>query len=54
MPYNLFLEEEDDIDSRQSKIGLNQLREIDKAVLAELPQYYEMFLKRLELLRNIS
>lgn len=37
-----------------TKIGLNQLREIDKAVFAELPQYYEMFLKRLELLRNIS
>lgn len=37
-----------------TKIGLNQLREIDKAVFAELQQYYEMFLKRLELLRNIS
>ncbi len=37
-----------------TKIGLNQFREIDKAVFAELPQYYEMFLERLDLLRNIS
>ncbi len=33
-------------------IGLNQLREVDKGVFSELPQFCEMFYKRLELLEN--
>lgn len=34
-------------------IGLNQLKEVDKAVFQELPEVYEMFCKRLELLKMV-
>lgn len=37
-----------------TKAGLNQLREIDRAVFAEMPQYYDMFLRRLELLESVE
>lgn len=33
------------------KIGLNQIKEVSEAIFSELPQFYEMFCKRLELLR---
>lgn len=33
-------------------IGLNQIKEIDKDIFANLPQYYDMFQQRLELLKN--
>ena len=33
-------------------VGLNQIKEIDKDIFASLPQYYDMFLQRLELLKN--
>lgn len=36
------------------KIGLNQIEEVKKEVFNELPQFYEMFYKRLELLRSIK
>lgn len=36
------------------KIGLNQIREVNKDVFNELPQFYEMFCKRLELLKSIE
>lgn len=35
------------------EIGLHQIREIEKEWFASLPQFYEMFVKRLELLRTI-
>lgn len=35
-----------------TKIGLNQIREIDETVFEELPQYYKMFLQRLNLLKT--
>lgn len=35
-------------------IGLNQIEEVKKEVFNELPQFYEMFYKRLELLRSIK
>ena len=35
------------------RIGLNQIQEIDKKIFQELPQFYEMFCKRLALLRSI-
>ncbi|MCI8635555.1 MAG: hypothetical protein HFJ05_08135 [Eubacterium sp.] len=34
-----------------ARIGLNQIKEVPEAVFGELPQYYEMFCKRLELLK---
>lgn len=34
------------------KIGLNQIKEVRQAVFQELPQFYEMFCKRLELLQE--
>lgn len=34
-------------------IGLNQLKEVDKAVFQELREVYEMFCKRLELLKMV-
>lgn len=34
------------------RIGLNQIREVRKEVFGELPEYYEMFCKRLELLQS--
>ncbi|MDE7204045.1 MAG: hypothetical protein K2O91_19635 [Lachnospiraceae bacterium] len=37
-----------------TKIGLNQVREIDKTIFAELPQLYDMFLQRFNLLKNIK
>ena len=37
-----------------TKIGLNQIKEISKEVFNELPQFYEMFCKRLELLKSIK
>ena len=36
------------------KIGLNQIKEVKKDVFHELPQFYEMFYERLELLRSIK
>lgn len=33
------------------EVGLNQIKEVRREVFAELPQYYEMFCQRLELLR---
>lgn len=35
-------------------IGLNQIKEVDKKFFNELPQFYEMFCKRLELLRLVK
>lgn len=35
------------------KIGLNQLKEVERSCFSELPQYYEMFRKRLEVLRGV-
>jgi len=34
------------------EIGLNQTKEIQKDIFAELPQYYDMFIRRLELLQH--
>ena len=34
------------------KIGLNQIKKVNKAYFDELPQFYNMFCKRLELLNN--
>ncbi len=34
------------------RIGLHQIREVNKDVFHELPQFYEMFCKRLELLKS--
>lgn len=34
------------------KIGLNQIREVKREVFCELPQFYEMFCKRLEVLKS--
>ncbi len=36
------------------RIGLNQVREVDKDIFNELPQFHEMFCKRLELLKSIK
>jgi len=36
------------------RIGLNQIGEVNKDVFNELPQFYEMFCKRLELLKSIE
>lgn len=36
------------------QIGLNQIKEVNKELFLELPQYYEMFIKRLELLKSIK
>lgn len=36
------------------EIGLNQIKEINKDVFCELPQFYKMFCKRLELLKAIK
>lgn len=36
------------------RIGLNQINEIDKSCFDALPQYYEMFCERLELLRSMD
>ncbi len=36
------------------KIGLNQLKEVKKECFDELPQFYPMFCKRLELLKSIK
>lgn len=35
------------------EIGLNQISEIDQGIFNELPQFYEMFWKRLELLKAL-
>lgn len=35
-------------------IGLNQIKEVKKEVFSNLPQYYEMFTKRLNILKNIQ
>lgn len=35
------------------KIGLNQIDEVERSCFSELPQYYEMFCKRLEVLKGI-
>ena len=36
------------------KIGLHQTAEVQKEIFAELPQYYEMFTRRLELLKEVD
>ncbi len=36
------------------EIGLNQMKEVKKEYFNELPQFYEMFCKRLELLKSIE
>lgn len=36
------------------KIGLNQIKEVSKLYFDELPQFYNMFCKRLELLQSIK
>lgn len=36
------------------KVGLNQIKEINKADFVELPQYYDMFCKRLKLLKSVG
>ena len=36
------------------KIGLNQIKEVNKKIFVELPQFYDMFCKRLELLKSIG
>jgi hypothetical protein len=36
------------------KIGLNQIKEVRKEFFSELPQFYEMFYRRLELLKSIK
>lgn len=35
------------------KIGLNQINEVERSCFSELPQYYEMFCKRLEVLKGM-
>ena len=35
------------------QIGFRQIQEVKKALFAELPQYYEMFIRRLEMLKGI-
>ncbi len=35
------------------KIGLNQIKKVNKNIFCELPQFYEMFCKRLALLINV-
>ena len=35
-------------------IGFNQVKEVDKAIFTNLPQYYNMFLRRLEFLRKVN
>lgn len=35
-----------------TKIGLNQIKEVREEAFRELPQFYEMFCKRLEVLKN--
>lgn len=36
------------------KIGLNQVKEVRREIFNELPQFYELFYKRLELLKSIE
>ncbi len=36
------------------KIGLNQVNEVRREIFKELPQFYELFYKRLELLKSIE
>lgn len=36
------------------RIGLNQVKKVNKDLFDELPQFYEMFCKRLELLKSIN
>ena len=36
------------------RIGLNQIREVDKNVFDELPQFYEMFCERLKVLKSVD
>lgn len=35
------------------RIGLNQIKEADKGIFDELPRFYKMFCKRLELLKSV-
>lgn len=35
------------------KIGLNQINEVERSCFSELPQYYEMFCKRLEVVKGM-
>lgn len=32
-------------------IGLNQVKEVNKELFVDLPQYYDMFVKRMEFLK---
>lgn len=34
-------------------IGLNQVKEVKKEIFCDLPQYFEMFEERLELLKDV-
>lgn len=34
------------------KVGLNQLEEVSEKVFVDLPQYYDMFVRRLDILRR--
>jgi hypothetical protein len=36
------------------EIGCSLFVYVDEAVFAEVPQYYDMFLQRLDLLKNIT
>ena len=36
------------------KIGLNQIKEVNETYFNELPQFYNMFCQRLELLKSIN
>jgi len=46
MPYNLYLEEQEDIDTLVNA-------EVKENVFSELPQFYDMFLSRLTALKGI-
>lgn len=37
-----------------SRIGLNQIQEVKRELFHAFPQYYDMFVERLELLKSIS
>ena len=46
----------DHVNQKEAAIrsGLNQIKEVNKTCFNELPQFYEMFCKRLELLKSIK
>lgn len=37
-----------------AEIGLNQMKEVEESCFVELPQYYDMFTRRLQLLKNYA